>query len=170
MKFIIGLLVLWAAASASATDHVTICHATGSQSNPFVMISPDASGVFNGHIAHQHSEDIIPPFEFEGQIYSQNWPSGQATFNNGCKAPESQPPVEPPVPPVTPPVSPPQPPGEQLRTTVVQTPAFTIKRRKTKKSRPKIRKVRKGCKVLTLRGNKVLRVRRVCRPKPKFTG
>src|SRR5882762_9905555 len=50
------------AVSESAHRHVTICHATGSSSNPFVIISPSASGVFHGHIRHQGGRDIVPPF------------------------------------------------------------------------------------------------------------
>jgi hypothetical protein len=72
-------------------DHkVTICHATGSASNPFVVISPSASGVFHGHMGHQDGRDIIPPFTYNGQTYSQNWDAaGQALYNNGC-APEDE--------------------------------------------------------------------------------
>jgi hypothetical protein len=91
---ILGLLAAFASAGNSApkvqkdADHVTICHATGSASNPFVQISPSASGVFNGHLgqSHQDGRDIIPPFEYKGQTYSQNWDAtGQAIFKNGCK-------------------------------------------------------------------------------------
>src|SRR3954451_15058267 len=46
--------------SASAHLHVTICHATGSASHPFVVISPSASGVFHGHLGHQDARDIVP--------------------------------------------------------------------------------------------------------------
>jgi hypothetical protein len=75
-------------------DHskVTICHATGSAKNPFVKITPSASGVFHGHLGHQDGRDIIPPFTYKGQTYSQNWPSGQALFDNGCE--EDTPPVD----------------------------------------------------------------------------
>jgi hypothetical protein len=71
------------------SEHVTICHATGSQSNPFVQISPSKAGVVNGHIGHQDARDIIPPFDYQGQHYSgQNWDTtGQAIWNNGCKLP-----------------------------------------------------------------------------------
>ena len=84
-------------AAHATPDKATICHATGSESNPFVQISPSASGVFNGHLGagHQNGEDIIPPFEYKGQTYSQNWDAvGQAIFNNGCEVPTEEPPVE----------------------------------------------------------------------------
>jgi len=72
--------------SAASHEHVTICHATGSASHPFVMISPSASGVFHGHMGHQDGRDIIPPFTYNGQTYSQNWTaSGQAIFKAGCE-------------------------------------------------------------------------------------
>jgi hypothetical protein len=74
--------------AASAHAHVTICHATGSSSNPYVRISPSASGVFHGHLGHQDGRDIVPPFTWKGQTYSENWTdSGIAIFNAGCSAP-----------------------------------------------------------------------------------
>ena len=73
--------------SSSAHEHVTICHATGSSSNPYVRISPSASGVFHGHLGHQDGRDIIPPFTYDGQTYSQNWDTagqGPATTAAAC--------------------------------------------------------------------------------------
>src|SRR4051795_2730846 len=71
--------------SASAHLHVTICHATGSASHPFVVISPSASGVFHGHLGHQDGRDIVPAFTWNGTVYSQNWTAaGQAMFAAGC--------------------------------------------------------------------------------------
>ena len=65
----------------------TICHATGSESNPYVVITPSISGVFHGHMDHQGDEDIIPPFTYKGVQYSQNWDAaGQAIFANGCRS------------------------------------------------------------------------------------
>ena len=74
---------------AGADEHkVTICHATGSDSNPYVLQSPAASGVVHGHMGHQGGQDIVPPFEYKGQTYSQNWDAtGQAIFGNGCQVP-----------------------------------------------------------------------------------
>ena len=98
-----ALSLLLIPASAQATGNgghggsdkgkVTICHATGSSTNPYVQITPSKSGVYHGHIAHQHGEDIIPPFTYKGQTYSQNWDAaGQAIWNNGCKKPTTTPP------------------------------------------------------------------------------
>lgn len=71
---------------------ITLCHATGSEQNPFVSISISPAGAFNGHLGagHQNGEDIIPPFQFNNQTYSQNWDStGQAIYRNGCKKPSN---------------------------------------------------------------------------------
>jgi hypothetical protein len=73
-------------------NKVTICHATGSQTNPYEQISPDANGVISGHIgaSHQGGKDIIPPFDYNDQgqtkhFAGQNYDaSGQATLSNGC--------------------------------------------------------------------------------------
>jgi hypothetical protein len=84
-SIVVGIALPRVAASAKQ-DHVTICHATGSRSNPFVRISPSVSGVYHGHY-RQHDGDIIPPFEYGGQTYSLNWDAaGRAIWNNGCEA------------------------------------------------------------------------------------
>jgi len=80
---------------------ITICHATGSESNPYVEITIALPGL-NGHAGdhHQHSEDIIPSNYGKVIPEGQNWTDeGKATYYNGCV------PVE--VPPVVPPVNPP---------------------------------------------------------------
>lgn len=80
--------------NSNAGNKVTICHATGSQTNPFVQISPNANGVVNGHVSHQDGRDIIPPFTYNDHgttksFPGQNWDAnGRAIFNNGCKAAE----------------------------------------------------------------------------------
>lgn len=95
----------WAATAVAGSHgstksgHVTICHRTGSHSNPYVVISPSASGVYHGHYL-EHNEhavfpntasdgkwgDIIPPFQYQGVTYSLNWNAdGQAIWSNGCR-------------------------------------------------------------------------------------
>jgi hypothetical protein len=80
-----------AAQTPSDTESVTLCHATGSATNPYVVITVDAAGAYNGHLGigpgqeHQGSEDIIPPFIYQGTEYSQNWDAaGQAIFEADC--------------------------------------------------------------------------------------
>lgn len=118
-----GLATLGASVAAIASptessgggEMITICHATGSTTNPFVVITIALNGL-NGHANenHQLSEDIIPPNSGTIAPDGQNWTAdGRATFNNGC-VPPTVPPVVPPavVPPVVPPaVVPPVVPG-----------------------------------------------------------
>jgi hypothetical protein len=76
----------------SKDPKVTICHATGSAKNPFVVITPAASGVYHGHMGHQDGRDIIPTFTYKGGTYSQNWDAaGQALFANGCSPADAPP-------------------------------------------------------------------------------
>jgi len=86
------------AQSEAAGDHVTICHRTGSASNPYVLISPDAEGVVSGHLDHEQTGngpggDIIPVFIFHGVTYSKNLGitiggvTGAAILANGCNMP-----------------------------------------------------------------------------------
>ena len=53
----LGLLAL--APTASAGEKVTICHATGSATNPYVQVTVSENAV-EAHRAHQEREDIIP--------------------------------------------------------------------------------------------------------------
>lgn len=78
--------------NSNSGNSVTICHATGSQTNPYEEISPNANGVISGHVNHQDTKDIIPPFDyndqgttkhFAGQNYDVN---GQAILKNHCVA------------------------------------------------------------------------------------
>lgn len=79
-------------------NKVTLCHATGSATNPFVVITVNANGAVNGHAgaSHQGGRDIIPPFDYNrgGETVhfpGQNWDAqGQATLANGCEV-EGQP-------------------------------------------------------------------------------
>ncbi|HSF61943.1 MAG TPA: hypothetical protein VLA69_09630 [Gaiellaceae bacterium] len=83
---------------------VTLCHATSSETNPYVVITTDDDGVLgagqsggNGH--DSHSGDIIPPFDYtdnkgDPQSYpGKNWDAaGQAIFASGCEPPPPPPP------------------------------------------------------------------------------
>src|SRR5262252_1666711 len=106
-------------AVAQPTDNVTLCHRTASHSNPYVVITVDPAGAYNGHYLEHTGPifpatgsdgkwgDIIPPFMFQGQTYSRNWPEGEAIFNNGCRIPgQPSTPVTTPTTPVTTPTTP----------------------------------------------------------------
>ena len=94
------------AANATADPKVTLCHATGSETNPYVQITVAAAAAYNGHLGadHQGGEDIIPEFTFRGETYG---PQGdQSILANGCVV-ETEPspspePTEPPEPTDTP--------------------------------------------------------------------
>jgi hypothetical protein len=90
---------LASAAPSASADTITICHATSSDTNPYIVENPDKSGDVSGHADHigpiwtadlkdQHISwgDIIPPFDFPGGHYDGlNWTAyGQATWANGC--------------------------------------------------------------------------------------
>jgi hypothetical protein len=91
-----GALVVTALPASATTTNpsggkVTLCHATGSTSNPYVQITVAAAGAYHGHYL-QHADlglgDIIPPFTYQGHTYSLNWDSAhKKTYNHGCTTP-----------------------------------------------------------------------------------
>lgn len=91
-------LISLASANVNSTPKttVTICHATGSNTNPYTRITVDDDAVNgsgnNDHNRndHQDGEDIIPPgfWDFNGR----NWNTqGQAIWNNDCNVPSPTP-------------------------------------------------------------------------------
>jgi hypothetical protein len=78
---------------------IEICHATSSESNPFVLEHPSASGDLDGHTGHPH--DIIPPFVFVENGTTTSYPgqnmdtlygagfTGAEVLANSCKVPTS---------------------------------------------------------------------------------
>jgi len=65
----------------------TICHMTGN--GLYTIATPNVAGIVNGHFG-EDTGDIIPPVDYKGQSYEQNWDeAGQAIFNNGCVVPDS---------------------------------------------------------------------------------
>ena len=86
------------APSSSPQPKVTICHATASASNPYVVITVAPEAVFTkGHDQHQDRRDIIPPFDYEksGKTLTYpglNWDArGRAVYAAGCDTPASTP-------------------------------------------------------------------------------
>ena len=85
----------------AADEILSWCHATGSESNPYLEPETGDSGQAHGHIGHTGPTwyqgakadgvswgDIIPPFTYLGVVYSLNWDAaGQIIFNNNCAPP-----------------------------------------------------------------------------------
>jgi hypothetical protein len=107
-----GMLTIGVTGMSLAGDktEITICHATDSNSHPYVQESPsiDSTGypdvvLSGGHIDHtgpiwfdgiqEKWGDIIPPFDYlEFHFAGMNWDeAGQAIWNNGCKVPGESP-------------------------------------------------------------------------------
>lgn len=101
----VGLFATVASATKPPDHKITICHATDSYTNPYVVITVDVASVkFAGHEGHdgpiffpdipKHEKwgDIIPPTSDDGtrQVTPKNWtPEGQAILENGCNLPGS---------------------------------------------------------------------------------
>ncbi len=89
----IGVSASVAAATKGDPDHkVTICHATASAKNPYVVITVDVASIgdASGHgRSGVNAGDIIPPFDIAGHVYAgNNWdPEHQAIFESACGAP-----------------------------------------------------------------------------------
>jgi hypothetical protein len=88
------IVVAFAVTDAEAQERVTLCHRTGSATNPYVQITLSAAGAFHGHLDHEQvgnglGGDIIPPFTYQGETYSKNWTAeGRAIWENGCVVPD----------------------------------------------------------------------------------
>lgn len=66
---------------------ITICHATGSESKPYEIITVAAAAVVAGHLGldHQNGEDIIPQFVYGGESFG---PQGDPSWiGNNCQPP-----------------------------------------------------------------------------------
>lgn len=95
--------------AVSPQPSVIICHATGSNSNPYVTESPNIQNdgsLSGGHLNHTGPlypsadwGDIIPPYTHGSFSYAgMNWPSGQAIWANGCNIPGAPTPTPSPTP------------------------------------------------------------------------
>lgn len=93
---VILLALAVTSAYASQSDNVTICHATGSQNNPYQKITVDddaVNGIGNGDhntSQHQGGADIIPPGYWDAN--GRNWTQQNiAIYNNNCNIPQPTP-------------------------------------------------------------------------------
>ena len=82
----IAMTTAVASASPLSSERITICHATASTTNPYVMITVDIQSIV-GTSGHGRSGvnvgDIIPAFTYNGnETYPGN--GDQAVLANGC--------------------------------------------------------------------------------------
>ena len=90
-----ALGVLGTAAAANATQpgddgthRVAFCHATHSETNPYVYIETDNIAVVRAHFTHQDDEDVWPTFSYSwhGEVFSyEGSPGAQSFIDNGCQ-------------------------------------------------------------------------------------
>ncbi|MFS8159875.1 MAG: hypothetical protein ACMG6E_06630 [Candidatus Roizmanbacteria bacterium] len=91
---IFAILLVTSVVMAANNGHtpVTICHATASETNPYVKITVDDDAVDgdgnsdHNRDGHQDGEDIIPPGSWDSD--GRNWNAqGQAIWANDCTIP-----------------------------------------------------------------------------------
>lgn len=111
-----GAVVFAGSAHSDVVSKVTICHRTNSNSNPYVEITPNVSGVLDGHakkhqgpvwnptLKKQHIKwgDIIPAFDYDLGQGTQHFdgqnvdtPEGAQILANGCEIPNTVSPEDP---------------------------------------------------------------------------
>ncbi|MGH9136740.1 MAG: hypothetical protein ACRD0G_06790 [Acidimicrobiales bacterium] len=83
----LGAFTLAPSSGSASPVKVTICHATGSASNPYVLITVSENAVREGkghnRDGHQRGEDIIPPGPHDPD--GRNWDAaGQTIYNDEC--------------------------------------------------------------------------------------
>src|SRR5262245_14499059 len=72
---------------ASAHGKVTLCHLADGPAQAG-LITVDKAAAYHGHYL-QHSADVIPPFQYQGNTYSLNW---TGSFPEICGGPPPPPP------------------------------------------------------------------------------
>jgi hypothetical protein len=79
-----------AGASGNGTSKITFCHATGSDSNPYVLITTSVAAFYNaGHLDHQNDEDIFPAGSFKNQSWEAQ--GDQSLIATGCDSTPEEP-------------------------------------------------------------------------------
>lgn len=93
---LLGATASMASATKGDPDHkVTICHATASRSNPYVIITVDVASIVgdSGHGSSGVNEgDIIPAFDIAGFSYPGH--NLQLLGTYGCGLPTPPPPTD----------------------------------------------------------------------------
>ena len=92
----VGMTASLASATKPDPEHkVTICHATASATNPYVVITVDVASIVgdSGHGSSGVNEgDVIPPFAMDGYVYAgHNWDAAHYPAA-GCTIPGVTPP------------------------------------------------------------------------------
>jgi len=95
---VVGACASLASATKPDPDHkVTICHATASATNPYVVITVDIAGIVGGSghgSSGVNAGDIIPPFTMDGFVYyGHNWDTAHYP-TAGCNIPGVTPPTD----------------------------------------------------------------------------
>jgi len=67
---IAGASPAFASKPVDGAHRVAYCHATHSETNPFVYIETDKDAIIRAHYKHQDIEDVIPSFWYmwDGQL------------------------------------------------------------------------------------------------------
>jgi hypothetical protein len=80
---------------AEGTHKVAFCHATHSESNPYVYIETDNIAVVQAHYTHQDDEDVWPAFSYtwkgETVSYEGSGADAEEFIANGCVADDGGP-------------------------------------------------------------------------------
>lgn len=102
LVIVTGIFLLFQRAIASQENKMNICHATGSQSNPFVAVQIDVSA----WDAHQDHGDFV----YNGELKVNGHPKDKDWCNNNIPQPPEDPTPPPPPseetpPPYTPPLT-----------------------------------------------------------------
>lgn len=103
---LVGPTASASAANGNSNGKQTICHRTDSNTNPYVVNTPNKNGDVSGHAGHtgpvwnstlkaQHVKwgDIIPPFSYNDHGTTKTFPglnpnlAGRAIAANGCRIP-----------------------------------------------------------------------------------
>jgi hypothetical protein len=80
-------------AKAGPAPKVTFCHATSSETNPYVLITTSANAFYQGHVVKNHEDDVYPAVTFTHgqQTISVLAHGDQSILENGCQQPGSEP-------------------------------------------------------------------------------